>query len=331
MQTRVAVRDKTPHRFQVVPLREILKRPVQLTSSTGSAKSPHLGLGLKSPQRGSSVRRGHTIDESSPRKNKDKVKAHSPGRNVLQDRDINTNSDPFNPTHKKTISLEMSRCELESPQQSPTIASSRGFSQSLNQYTFRLKPWKSYTHLQATPTRKRHNEKSLEDLSSRSHGYPRANSVHSDLNCSPVNADTRYSDSDQYSPGLSPTLVNSAAQLNMSEGSKKRHAIYSHMDILPIGGYNFKGRDSPGLAIGDVFSNPKGTCRTLQPSAPNITSNQLTTGTPPLRLASKPARRCGSGSVVGAMCYPETVLEMLRELDDAIEGWNHSFSGVDPS
>ena len=146
-----------------------------------------------------------------------------------------------------------------------------------------------------------------------------------------MDIDARYSDSDHYSPGLSPTLVNPSAQLNVSEGSKKRHAIYSHMDILPIGGYNLKGRDSLGLAIGAAFSNTtKGTGRTLQPATPNATPNQPTTGTPPLRLASKPTRRRESGSVTGSMCYPEPVLEMLRELDDAIEGWNHSFSGVDP-
>jgi hypothetical protein len=125
--------------------------------------------------------------------------------------------------------------------------------------------------------------------------------------------------------------VNSAAQLNVSEGSKKRHAIYSHMDILPIGGYGLKGHDSLGLAIGAVFSDPKDTCRSsLQPSTANAMPTRPTTGTPPLRLASKPTRRRGAGSVTGAMCYPEAVQELLRELDDAIEGWNHSFSGVDP-
>lgn len=352
MQTRVAVRDKTPHRFQVIPLREIMRRPSQAQASSQSA-SPRSSSKLS--QRGPSGRRTNTKDSAgNPDAPKTRTHTGISERPVLQDRDINTDSS--SQTHKKTTSLEIGRTSEESPmpvERSPTIGSSRYFSQSLNQYSFRLKPWKSHTNLQSTPTRtrtaNRHSEKGpLDDLTKISNFW---NRTRTDSTPSSVDLGTSGDAqpgqdphfSDQYSPGLSITLNDPVAQLNMvdklsDQRFKKRNAIYSHIDILPAGSpglsSSLEGDSSSGIY--DVFSDlrdARNIRRTTFPVNSPDTSLDYTPDrhtvhsfphTPPLKLARKPAFRCSSGPTFGTMCYPDTVLELFRELDDAIESWNNT-------
>ncbi|KAJ3522043.1 hypothetical protein NMY22_g12061 [Coprinellus aureogranulatus] len=356
MQTRVAVRDKTPHRFQVIPLREILKRPSQTQASVSLPASPHASGRLSSHNpnaRRSNTKNlsaGHSSpDASTPDTSNARSLVLAQERVALQNLDLNT--DPSKSAHKKTISLEFGRRFKESPnpaEQSPTFSSSRGFSQSLNQYSFRLKPWKSFTNLHTTPSRaktvNRHGDKPTDDLVGVCNlwGTSRAGDAFacSDLETTPSSGyhlGQDISHSGAYSMGQSTTLNESVGQLSMAnkaleQGSKKRHAIYSHMGILPISYGESKDESESESPSGLNRSLPvprdsrRATLQTVShQSYSGMVSNRYASDplprTPPLKLARKAAPRCRTDPTQGAVCYPKIVLELFRELDDAIEGW----------
>ncbi|KAF6762888.1 hypothetical protein DFP72DRAFT_570923 [Ephemerocybe angulata] len=348
MQTRVAVRDKIPHRFQIVPLREILKLPAPLPTPPDEATGSRVSR-LSSSRSGKfSVH----LDEPGTGKETRSL-GRSSGKMALQEIDVN--QEISESTHKDTKPLEIAPVFEESFSPAlPTVSSkshalSHGYSQSLNQYSFRLKPWKSYTHLQGSPRRtnasadnrdlEMNKPSELEGrfgITSRDTHSPDPPYSNEEEDPGSPKQGSESDSPDYLFSGFSRTLHDSDGLLDLSPklpDSKKRHAIYSTVGYLPLERQNFMAdgeRHVDLMPAAGAVLNLEGTSRLRSPRLDHSLSPQLLP--PPCALPAKTrplkllqhSRITPSAHNTDPLLYPEAVLDLLQQLDAAIESWRHS-------
>lgn len=336
MQTRVAVLDKTPHRFQVIPLREMLRTPSHSHLTEPSTRTSSLQL-LKSPKKRPSRPAKlfvHLDDESGQAECLPKRRAAS---SVLQSKDQNR---PLSEaTQKKTATLQADRNSDHPSTHTVQIANestiaqefspSHGFSQSLNQYSFRLKPWKSSSHLQISP---RHDDvhEPVEDVK------PDETAKGVD---GPLSSRTLVNSShDGWSEDLiasSTTLVDPEVELGhlpklLRGDTKKRHAIYSHVGfpLKPDGFLSNTDDDGPSpqqtsatqSSLQEIPERSHPKQRYTIPNAYLFTSPHPG-HIRPLRLTRNSQLQPQPGN--GPVCHHEIILDLLQQVEEDITTWRN--------
>lgn len=354
MQTRIAVRDKDPHHFQVYPLRELAHSPLpaEQSAETRPSKSSH-------PLSSLSGRLYSVHEDASGDAKKTRSLGRTSGKLVLQRKDTNIAIPELK--HKKTASLEVDFTHGPAVNQQGLNPStlSHGYSQPFGQYSFRLKPWKSWVHHSSpnrsacddntTRTVEVYNQPIIEagdNLSAATLGLgilPPTNSQSSDFRRQDLHAGVDLSQS--FSTTLNDSDAESEALPKISEqDSKKRHAIYSHLGILPLGrdGFLTETQTLPGLLSFDELPLPdseKSSNKRLQQTvtqehpfpADNLVPFAPTGVTLPPTLPLKVARtsmtkleHLNLNNLSDEIVYPEKILNLIREIDDSIKSWKYS-------
>ncbi|TFK29314.1 hypothetical protein FA15DRAFT_752775 [Coprinopsis marcescibilis] len=344
MQTRVAVRDKTPHRFQVIPLREaakhsptaipVLDRQSSQLSSQLSRFTVHVDEQVKSKKLARSMK-------------KLSVKP------VLQEKDQNIPSE----MHKMEFGGGVK--DSQNSSLAPISAQSQGYSHSLNQYSFSLKPWKHPGNRGMENGKLSHDIPTVAPISSKRSvsskssgsrtvqpfGTPSATPLHDvDGAVAPTFQVAKaiprhFGDADD-----SDAVIRGASNKSIDSVLSKRHAIYTYPDYIPPvpNPGTFLDAAAP-LATSELADTQEKASIIAILHAENLDLNdnsflesgsacpslnqshaQCLSPTRPLKLVRTSVPSSASNIMrqsAGELYYPEIVLELMKAVDEAMENW----------
>ncbi|KAH6915264.1 hypothetical protein BKA70DRAFT_1258492 [Coprinopsis sp. MPI-PUGE-AT-0042] len=348
MQTRVAVRDKDPHRFQVVPLREAAKQ--------GAPPSPRTVLFSRPQARASKIYVHRDEPEARGTKQLSRSKRTARREPVLQAKDVNISL--AKGKHRKTESMEADRVQHTNTRShrsllEPPISSH----DPLIQYSYTLKPFKilpagASPDLGAAQTatgggdRPKQWAKAIPSDLSAGAGAPESKIGTGDEPAflSPIASNPRDTErevnqrqDDQFAMNETPVGLRYAHSGPYSfrptaGNSQKRHAIYASTNVLPD--VKFLGElQSPATtesterlltweeAGEDAIQSPR--VQTLQPFTPSLVNlATFAYATRPLNVVPRSSTSSLHLLDSGYPVYPSIVSDLLDELDREILSWN---------
>lgn len=341
MQTRVAVRDKDPHRFQVVPLREAAKQHASPSPRAGISSTP------APPQAHTSKIYVHR-DEPEAKEAKPLARSKRTARRepVLQAKDVNINVPKGK--HRKAQSLEADRLQ----QTNAPTHSSLLEPPTEPQYSFSLKPFKvlpagSGSGVAQTARGERSQQRTnaiVSDLSGDIAAPEPATMISNDLTsvsspasstCDIGHEATREQQDTLFARNETPVGLRYAHSGPYSfrptaGDSQKRHAIYASADIMPD--VDFLGEfRSPSTAQSakpldptseeaNEHGNQPPEVAPLKPAS--LHSAAFESATAPLNVAPRPLVPPLHFLDSGYLFYPPIVSDLLDELDRDILSWN---------
>ena len=317
MQTRVAVRDKTPHRFQVIPLCEVKKSPLDTTLVDSLPPSPMMC--------DHSSRKHPTLILDSGNNNKTRSLGRIPGRPPLRKKDVNSYLfDCITSDGDHSLSAMAGVSQTPKSRNLPIHSTrSQAASPPLNQYSFRLKPWKSFAQMRSAASTDvfGHTRSHDNDLETPTPFRP--------LSCGDKSDNTLSPRSDGSLSDLSKTLndldCSDPFMLPQSTSPElnKRHAIYSCLSILSPGQVPFSDVGASPADWDQVFPVPalSGDLDWLNSLSVPLTGPGLGLILPPilplkfnLRTSVVPFKRAEPKT----MHHPSIIEELLRELDETL-------------